>query len=494
MGLSEILTYSGLLLTAYAATQEYIRLKLRLANQMWFAIFILTLFLLFLAQLPPLKKWLTSEIYIQELFGQALWSAKYFIVLSLNIVSLFFIIKSSKLTEKNQNDFLTLLHELRQNKNFVILDKLIAENLSTIFKLRYESSWFDKLARMNYGQFITAEDFLANPDNPTYKTPFEKIKNLIKRIIVFIFSKFAVKRDAIDEIYEFAIENEQTVERLAKDNEMLGIKILEHIARYEHRNDGFSRNFLKLVFKNPKSYLYRQVLDGGDTKQKIFLFERQHYEKFDLGLVINNAILELCEENQKLLSEKYDDVQLNETVKQISNLIYRLEELDPKQLHFSNLPTYIIRELVSATDFTAEEKSTGFNLLHRYFRAIEQVVINSNGEQIKLLNYIYEVFSSEIKNIENIQDLYRISIGCAYVSYIFERFYSQENQIDVDEKIEQFRRFLEHTWTDREVLKNIFLLTMNYNGRSYCEDEIHHTFGNMDLLKKWDDLKTYLTT
>ena len=140
MGISEILTYSGLLLTACAATQEYIRLKLRLANQMWFAIFILTLFLLFLAQLPPLKKWLTSEIYIQELFGQALWSAKYFIVLSLNIVSLFFIIKSSKLTEKNQNDFLTLLHELRQNKNFVILDKLIAENLSTIFKLRYESS------------------------------------------------------------------------------------------------------------------------------------------------------------------------------------------------------------------------------------------------------------------------------------------------------------------------------------------------------------------
>ena len=81
MDLSTILTYIGLLISAYGATQEYIRLKLKLAPLKYTILFAVSLFLLYIATVEFVEYKLITygTIHFNSGISLYLWEMKHLI-------------------------------------------------------------------------------------------------------------------------------------------------------------------------------------------------------------------------------------------------------------------------------------------------------------------------------------------------------------------------------------------------------------------------------
>ena len=107
MELSTILTYLALLITAYGATQEYVRLKLKLVPLKYALLFGFSLLFLYVSSLQFIQHELIIYGFIHYGNGISwyLWESKYLIILTINLFSLYVILKASKLTPRNQKQF-----------------------------------------------------------------------------------------------------------------------------------------------------------------------------------------------------------------------------------------------------------------------------------------------------------------------------------------------------------------------------------------------------
>lgn len=484
MTLPEVLTYFGLLITAYGATQEYIRLKIRLASKVWLYVFFVSLVFLYLSTLEPLRDELKNGFAVKIFFSDFFWEAKYWIVVTINFLSLFFILKNGKLRKSNQKEFLDLMYEMKSSKNEYLIDKLIYDNAGILIKLRFEKSF---IHRLRYSSHDMLKDLLYKGKMPLQRRVKKKIQNFIYKILDFCVPKYD---NRIGEIFDNTIENKEFIKKLAKSNEQLGIKILKTIVENEAYGLNFPRVFLIEVFKNPKSFIHQNMFEkaGGDIGE--LLFKYQHFEKLDLGLNICWAILELIENNPDLMIKNYDKNSDNELVKAIRNMMYRLNDIDPMQMHLSNLPYYIQKELLKYVRLDSErDESVAISLLISFYHALAslQKKIDPKQDMINLLNYLYSTLPDNVEYSPSSM----IRLGCAYVDYIF----GDLRKVSIDVAFEQFKQLFEkweYSYKNNDHLRKMFLVLLDKRrDRDDCQAWIHYS-GNKDNNRIWSEMTKYL--
>jgi len=477
--LPEVLTYLGLLIAAYGATQEYIRLKMRLALKVWLVVFWFSLLVLYLSTLEPLTDEIINILAPKTFFNEFIWQAKYWIVVSINLIGLFFILKSGQLRSSNQKEFLELIHEIKSSKNEYLIDKLIFDNVNTLIKLRFRKSFIDSLQYPSNGmlQNLSREN----------KFSFRKTKKFLYRVIKFFRSKH---ENCVNEIFDNTIENKDLIKKLAKSNEQLGIKILKEMVKNEAYRLQFSSVFLVEAFKNPKSFIHQSMFEknGGDIGE--LLFKNQHYEKLDLGLNICWAILDLIEEYSEFMIKSYQEYSDNDILRAIREMMYKLSYIDPSQMHLSNLPYHIQKELLKYTQLDKEyDESVAFSLLLNFYEdlACLQNKIDSKENRIHLLNYLY----SSLPNNVEYSTSSMLRLGCTYINYIF----GNKRNISLDKAFGQFKQLFEvwqYAYKDNSHLRKMFLALLDERrDRRECEDWIHYR-GNKDNQKIWNEMKIYL--
>jgi len=499
MELSTVLTYLALLITAYGATQEYVRLKLKLAPLKYKLTFIVTLLLLYLSTLKFIQYELSiyGVIHFPSGFLWYLWESKYIIILTINLFALFMIIHASKLTPRNQKQFLELIHELRAYKNYALLHKLIKENLEIIFKLKYNKTFAEKSSLSGYGhgfdklyKKLGILDTISQQNNNI----FAKLWVNIKLFIYSKLAKFSYKKDIINEIFQYTISDKQIIQSIVEQNEFLGITILKQIVKEKAYNSKFQNRFLIDIFKDTNSYIYKEFILGGSSSLVDFLNENQQFEQgLDIGLNISFSILELLEDNTKILVLNYEQNQLNSLIKQINELLYALSKTDPEKSHYSNLIYYIEKTILEHIDLTQGEKTVGFYFLNQLFNTIKELSIKSTNPDypITLFNSLYSVFISKA-SIQQTESNNLIRIGCYYIDYIFNDHYIK----DIDLHVKQFRKFISryHLGYKYELCEMFLLVLDTRRGRGECEDWIAYTHSgiNSKISEEWDLLTSFL--
>lgn len=446
MELSDILTYLALLATAYGATQEYMRLKLKLASNSLLLLLGLSFILLHLSTWDALDTLLKETCPIGCYLHGFWWESRHFILVTLNLILFWLLYCSLKLRKNNINQFTALVKELKAESNEIMLSRLINENVSALLDLR----------------------FGENQQNQR-------------------------DHESVRELFDLTIDNKQFAQSVQKTNEQLGIEILKILDKKEVYATGFSSAFLISVLKNPRSYIYSKLVEGQSSEITDFLIAYQHYEKFDLGLNLCWSILELIEENATLLALNANNQQDNETFQTINGLITTLTRLDPLQVHLSNLPYYIQKELLKFVQLDFEKDDTvAFDLMVRFYDAMADLQAKAEGEKLRFnyLNYLYSTLPNDIMiSREN-----SIRLGCPYINFIFN---------------EQHLGFIDHSFNQFEALFESFELTSNRNKtnlkqmflvlldkrrrRGNCEDWIHFTnSGKQKKNEIWDKMIEYL--
>lgn len=492
MDLSTILTYFGLLITAFGATQEYIRLKLKLAPKLHVFLFAFSLGLLYISTLEFVRQYLTvyGVLHFPNGISHYLWEAKYLFILSINLMSLYFILQASKLTPANEQEFLDLIHDLRGSKNYSILHKLIYENLDVIFSLKYEPTFAERTSRRRGAKHLNAIMAQLGIENNPKPKFFELMWEKITSYIYIQIAKFSYRKEVINEIFQYCISDKLIMQSIAESNEPLGIEILKQILKHDAFDSKFINRFLIIIFKNRDSYIYKEYILKQSGKIHEFFEANQRYEKgLDLGLNIAFAILEQLEDNTEFLSERYEDNHLNSLFKHISELFEALGKIDPEQSHYSNLPYYIEKVLLKNIDLSEEKESVGFHFLNSLFSTFQELNEKSNGLHIEVLNSLYSSFADKA---EDANADYLIRIGCHYIDYMFNDF----NIEHIDSHVQQFKDSIEKTWkSDLSKLCEIFLLVLNKRrGRGDCEDwtAYTHVGVNTKISENWDSVTEFL--
>lgn len=446
MTLPEVLTYLGLLIAAFGATQDYNRLKLALASKLAIALFFLSLFILYISTYEALEEYLKVRCPIGCYLNGFIWDSRHFILVSINLLSLGWIYASLRLRDNNIKNFIALVNELKAESNQVMLNKLIDENLGKILDLKFSTRIGNK------GQ---------NPH--AY------------------------------ELFSLTLNDKAFAKSVAKTNVQLGIRALRELAKKEVYSTEFAHTFLVAALKDTSSYIHSNVVENGVGEIRDFLFENQHHEKFHLGLNFCWAILELIEENSDLMAKDSDENQNEQVVKSIRNLMYQLSQVDPKQAHLGNLPYYIQKELLKYCQLEKEiDNSVAYNLLVGFYHSIAELQAKLEGD-IEGLNYLNYLYSALQKN-GDFSKANMIGLGCAYVDYIF----NQRHRSFIDKSVEQFKEMFnshEYSYGDRKMLKMMFLILLDKKrSRSDCEDWDHFTNTDSHRIKLWDELNTFISS
>ncbi|RLA06734.1 MAG: hypothetical protein DRQ51_08390 [Gammaproteobacteria bacterium] len=463
MEISTILTYLALLITAYGITQENIRLQLNLTSVSYKIIFFLTAFILYFTAFDITKDILENNV--RDYFcnwSSYLWESKYAIILSVNIYCLYKILIPSKLTKRNQKQFLNLIHELRGYKKLSILHKIIKENIDNIFKIKYK------------------------------KTTLDKILNYIAKDRMFL----QARKNNINDIFQYAISDKLIINSVAKNNEPLGLDILKKIIEYKEFDDNFKNEFIIKILKNRNSYIYKEYIIRQSGAIYKFFNDNQDFEKgLDIGRNIAFAILELIEDNQHLLELVYQEYNTNPLISHIDNLFYTLENTDPNVSHYSNIPFFIQTTILNKIDLSKESESVGFHFLNKLFDVVKELNVkisndNQHKEQLnKIFNSLYVSFIEKAKNSHGDKKIY---IGCHYVDYMFNDLYFE----NIKRHTDQFEEHIQKAGDDiKKSLCKMYLLVLDESrSREFCEDHRHYTHsrGNDTIKKEWGRIKKLL--
>lgn len=492
MDLSTILTYFGLLITAFGATQEYIRLKLKLAPKLHVFLFAFSLTLLYISTLEFIRQYLIvyGVLHFPSGIFHYLWEAKYLLILSINLMSLYFILQASKLTPANEEEFLDLIHDLRGSKNYSTLHKLVSENLDVIFSLKYQTTFAERTLRRRGAKHLNSIMAQLGIENNLKPNFFERLWEKITSFFYNRLAKFSYQKEKINEIFQYSISDKLIMQSIAESNEPLGIEILKQILKHEAFDSKFINRFLIIVFKNRDSYIYKEYILKQSGKIHDLFESNQRYEKgLDLGLNISFAILELLEDNTEFLSELYEENQLNPLFKHISELFEALGNTDSKQSHYSNLPYHIEKVLLKHIDLSEENESIGFHFLNSLFDVFQTLNERSNGQHIGVFNSLYYSFSDKA---DDANYDYKVRIGCHYIDYMF----NDHNFEHIDDHVKHFKDAIQKTWkSDISQLCEIFLLVLDKRrGSDDCEDWIAYTHsrGNRKISVYWDCIERFL--
>ena len=496
MELPTVLTYLGLLIASYGATQEYVRLKLKLAPLKYKLLFFFSLLILYISTLQFVQHELIiyGTIHFYNGLIWYLWESKYWILLTINLFSLYMIVKASKLTPRNQNQFLELIHELRSYKNYAILHKLIKENLEIIFNLKYNKTFAEKTSLSGYGTAFdelykklgVLEDIRQDKNSHYIQKEWNKLKIYIYKKL----AKFSYKKDTINEIFQYTISDKQIIQSIIKQNEPLGIEILKQILKHSAFDSKFQNRFLINIFKDTNSYIYKEFIIGGSSSLFDFLNNNQQFEKgFDIGLNISFAILELLEDNTDILNKAYSDYQLDPLFNHINELFNALENTDPNISHYSNLPHIMQRVILKEIDLSSEVETVGFYFLNQLYSVMKELNVKCKGAYIMSFNSLYSGF---ISNFDNATKNNIIRIGCHYIDYMFNDRYIE----DIDLHVKQFKESIQkNMFGDTTKLCEMYLLVLDkQRGRGECEDWIAYTHsrGNNIISKQWDEIMEFL--
>lgn len=487
MELSTILTYLALLITAYGATQEYIRLKIKLVPKIYTILFGITLIILYLTTLDSIQEILKQigKVNYPSGLSYILWDSKYLIILSINLVSLYMILIASKLTTKNQKQFLDLIHELRGYKNIPTLHKLIKENLETIFKIKYTSTFQEKASSYKFKKIQDLIKFDKKEKQPL----FFKAKDKIFYIIYSFLAKFSYKKETINEIFQYAVSDKLIIKSIAQHNEPLGIEVLKNILKYKAFDSGFKNRFLISTFKNRDSYIYKEFITGHSGSIHDFFNENQYYEQgLDIGLNIYFAILELIEDNQEILVETYEDFELKPIFKHIKELFEALKNTDPSKSHYSNLPNITQKVILKNIDLSIEEETVGLYFLNELFSTMKELNAKCNGCYIESFNSLYSFFAYYTSKTNGVTSNTLVKIGCHYIDYLFNDRYIDH----IEDHVAQFKKHIEQSYkSDKQELYIYSLVLDKRRDRGECEDHIAYTHAsvNKKITQYWDEIE-----
>lgn len=499
MELSTVLTYIALLITAYGATQEYVRLKLKLTEKKYVYVFVVTFVLLYLSTLEFIQFRLIiwGVRYYPESFLHYLWESKYLICLTINLWSLYKIIQSTKLNKDNQQQFLNLVHELRGYKNYSMLNKLIDENLDIIFQLKFFDTYREKAYKVGHNKFMSL--LMQNPSkeeklgiiNSVKKWTSDTKENL-RAHTYHILGQYSYDKNVINEIFQYCISDKLIIQTCAEQNEPLGIKILEKSLKYSSRSHeiDFQDRFLITVFKNRESYIYKEYIKGKEGHIYEFVTNNQSCEgKLDIGRNIAFAILELLEDNQETLALNYEDNELRPLVKQINELFEAFQNTDPKQSEYSNLPFIMQKVILKNIDLSVSEESVGFHFLNELYGSMKTLSLVGQGKHIEIFNSLYY---SLMYQSNNVKEEYLIQLGCHYVSYVFP--WNMDH--DYDSNMDHFKDFISRSdKSEYEKLLDMFLILFDKRrDRGDCEDYTAYTGGviGSKLSCRWNEILEFL--
>jgi len=511
MNLATFVTYLGLLITAYSATQEYNRLKLKLSSKFWKFIFLFSLFLMFISTLDWLKIELIQRSYIQILFNNFFWEAKYQAILLLNLFSLYKMYTSTKLRTNNSQRFYELLYELSIEKKQSLFNKLIKENLEYIFKYQKYKNFYKRLhyklyylidSYQSYTDRINNEmekivnkqkEYLDNGGNVTQLNDIRKLPNIEYTKLESVRKKIAnliqlKNEDYFFEIFKISILNKNNVKEYAKKDENFGLEILNKIVKYHYFHETFSyvEIFLTKTLSNKNSITFSSLYNKNENVK--FIFDNQGYEDgFDLGIIICNTIDNLISNNHSMLTKNIIDNSNNITYQHIKKLYYILEQLDGNRTHLMAEPLYIQRSLLNYIDVSQREEDIAYNLLLTQCSSIEYLALKTKEDyNIKLL----ENLLSELFNIDSLNKSKFFDIGLIYLDYIFIKNFKDLKRT-IDQRINDFKTYIVSS-NNLEIIE-LFIKIFNKSRRNNGKDYISYVKQDKVLKNHWNDINEFLT-
>ncbi|WP_323591062.1 hypothetical protein [Aliarcobacter butzleri] len=475
MKLDTLLTFFGLLLTAYGATQEYSRLKMKLIPSIFYWISGILSFILFITSFEEVRNYFISDckfclfVFIKNEYLD-FWEYKYFLLISLFLLSLIVpLMIFTKLRYGNQKKFLLLLHQLSKQENYEFLNRLANENMEKILSLRYKKTFQEQLDLHNYTQFT--DSISANKINW-----IQKMLSVVKLCILKILTLISYDKNLIKQIADF-VELEPNI----KMNELMGYKKLEKLVELKNNSEKYSKKFISDIFQNQNSFIVKQYLDESNSNeyQKFF---KQYCHEVKLNINVGFVILEILKdlEFQKALTEKYDGK--NQTVEYIYRLLSVWTENNSS---LSNMATTIQKELLKYSKLEDQIETNGFFLLMKLFDSVCEYISKNyqlNNATIQHLNYLYngmgELFYTATYSLEK-----RIQIACHYVSFLM-----RESNFQV-EKINTFRQYIQE---EPEQI-SLFVQVLRNRDQTLCKDDLG--FGVLEdnaNLFQWNEIKTIL--
>ncbi len=469
MELGIILTYFGLLFTAYSATQELQRVKLKLIPNFLKILFFILSIILFVTSFKEFKTYLL--IYNEIVFAidcfktyyPCIWQLKYFILLGIHIfIIIFSITFFTKLRYGNQKKFLNLLINLSKQGNYKILNELINKNILKIISLENKKTFLEEYEKINLNKFL---------DTLKTKQDFNFDKNCVRKPIFYILKNFSYDKKLINKI-----ENFIKLEPNIKINEFIGFELLKILIKNNSFQDKFIKKYLTNLFQNKDSYIVKQVIDENNPNEyKSFLLDNS------VNLKLNNsiglAIIELLKNDKNIqeeLSKKYDGA--NEETSYIATLI---DLFSKNRSYFTNTLIYIKKELLKYSKLNENIETNGFylylELLKNIFKYIKEYYIYNQAILVNI-NSLYRLEDLEIC------DSKKIKIISIYLDFLLE------DNINEEEKFKDFRSIL----NDKSYLKEFFNLAMKNQDRTIGKDYLEYGIyekGN----EKWEQIKSLIT-
>lgn len=475
MKFDTLLTFFGLLLTAYGATQEYSRLKMKLIPSIFYLISGILSFILFITSFEEVRNYFMSDckfwlfVFIKNEYLD-FWEYKYFLVISLFLLSLIIpLIIFTKLRYGNQKKFLLLLHQLSKQENYEFLNRLANENIERILSLRYKKTFQEQLDLHKITQLT--DSLSVNKINW-----IQKMLSVVKLGILKILTLISYDKSLIKQIADF-VELEPNI----KMNELIGYKKLEKLVELENNPKEYSKKFLLDIFQNQNSFIVKQYLDESNSNEYQNFF-KQNCHKVELNINIGFAILEMLKdlELQKALTQRYDGK--NQTVEYIYRLLSVWTENNSS---LSNMATTIQKELLKYSKLEDSIETNGFFILMRLFDAVcKYISINYrlNNAIIQHINYLYngmgELFYTATYSLEK-----RIKIACHYISFLM-----QKSNFQI-EKLNTFRQYIQ----EKPVQISLFVQVLRNRDQTLCKDDLG--FGILEDKAnqfQWNEIKTIL--
>ncbi|MCG3714555.1 hypothetical protein L5F64_03105 [Aliarcobacter butzleri] len=469
MELGIILTYFGLIFTAYSATQEFQRIKLKLIPKWLIVLFFIFSIILFVTSFKEFKTYLLTYNQIVFVANYCkthypfIWQLKYFILLGIHIfIIIFSITFFTKLRYGNQKKFLNLLINLSKQGNYKILNELTNENILKIISLENKKTFLEEYKKIETNEFL---------DTLKTKQDFNFDETCIKKSIFYILKNFSYDKKFINEI-----ENFIKLEPNIKTNELIGFEQLKILIKNNSFQDKFIEEYLKNLFQNKDSYIVKQVIDENNSNQYKSLLL---YNSVDLELnnSIGLAIIEFLKDDKNIqeeLSKKYDGA--NEKTSYIATLI----DLFPKnRSYFTNTLISIKKELLKYSKLDENLETNGFYLYLELLKNIfEYIKIYYKDNQAILVN-INSLYS--LKDLE-ICDSKKIKIISIYLDFLLK------DNINEEEKFKDFRNIL----NDKSYLKEFFKLAMENKDRTVGKEYLEYGIYEKKL-KKWEQIKSLIT-
>lgn len=514
MSLENFLNYIGFFIAAYGMTQEYNRIKLKLSANVWKVLFFLTLFLIFLSTFDWIKDFLIKKCYIRYAFNDFFWQSKYQIIFIINLVSLYFIFKSTKLRKNNSKNFYNLLCELKNNSQELMFNKLIKENLTNIFKYKKHKSIFYKIRLYLYPKIDHSYSYnkrimesvkaLAEQEREEYinnggtisklnttdissYTQYTKAENIRKYIANIIRPS---DEDYFEKIYQLSFLDKNQIKHYKESDEVIGLEILRNIVKYEYFSESFEyiEKYLILNLSDRKSLLFKNLCHDKNNTHTKFIYENQKYEDgFDLGYIVCVVIAKLLEKYKNLLQKNIIDNGDNANIKHINQLYEILSRLDGDRTHLSGEPLYIQRTLVKYIDFTKniEQQNIAFDIIRNQIHSVKNLASNSiEANSLKLFENLIE----NIFNIDNVSEDILVEIASIYVNYIFRP--NTDNK-EIERKNEEFKSFIKLSKVQKKLL-NIYVKVFDENRRENNNDYISYTKKNEEFVAYWQRINEFL--